>query len=128
MKTKPVRIPAQVFAVFAVCKVGDKFCATTDPDGKVRGLPGGKVDSTDKSIFRAVERESKEEGWNLAATRTILQLKYVEGKLVAWVLCVPSAAGDLIVHDHKEKGRGIVPTLAYASQLSDFGNDFLSEV
>lgn len=115
-------LPLNIFAVFAVAKVGDKFCAVTDENGIIRGLPGGKIDPTDIDIFDACVRESAEEGWNLLPTGEILQLTMVDGKLVAWLKCNQFG----IISNHKEKSRGIMPTLAYASQLKSMGNDFLS--
>lgn len=123
MKSLIVSIPKNIFAVFAVAKVGDKFCATTRLDGSI-GLPGGKVEENDNNIFETCIRESREEGWDLDTTGEILQLTTVHGKLVAWLKCYRTSK----LRDYKEKNRGISPILASAEELNNPGmkNDFLS--
>lgn len=118
----------QIFAVFAVCKVGDKFCATSRENSHLLGLPGGKVDETDFDIFSALRREAREEGWDLLVTNKVVKIDYLDnGRAVAWIHCTCPQ----VVSNHKEKSRGIMPTLAYASQLAidpSMKNEFLAHL
>lgn len=110
----------EIFAVFAVVKLGGKILATTRPNSDKIGLIGGKVDKGE-TIFEAVEREAYEEGAKIKA-KEVMNVAYVDGKKVAWI----EADYITLLSDWKEKHRGIIAKFVDPADLSSgFGNEFL---
>jgi len=115
-----------VFACFAVVRVGDQIWATTR-DGKDTGkigLPGGKCDSGETPVETAI-RESSEEGLLVHGDGKLIHQDLVDGKLVQWFEFDSATKLDT----YKEKYRGINPILVpiFDIAMSGFGNDFLIE-
>ena len=117
------------FAVFALAKVGSgAYAATTRPAdrgqaGKI-GLPGGKLDPGEDPI-EAVERECREEGWDITIKdREPIQKLRVDGKMVWWYQGAPNPK---MLTDYKEKHR-IVPVIVSrdAVATSGYGNEHLN--
>lgn len=107
------------WATFVVAPHEKGYAATTRPtgDGKF-GLPGGKLEPGEDPLA-AVQREAKEEGWDVSDVHPEpLHKSEVDGKPVWWY----RAAAAKLLKDFKEKGR-VVPTTAQQDQLTEFGND-----